>query len=82
MRAERARQRGRYSKEGDDAKRPADWIALLVEQFGTTAVYRRLGTVYRVCLLQVAATAVAAIEALDRNERTTRMERPDTAPTA
>jgi NTP pyrophosphatase (non-canonical NTP hydrolase) len=63
-------ERGRQDlKWGTQNHRPADWLAILGEEFGEVcrAVFEKDATNYREELLHVAAVAVSMMECLDRD---------------
>lgn len=73
VRAEREKQDARW---GPQDHSPAEWLAILTEEVGevsTEILKHRFGgralSEYRLELVQVAAVAVAAIEALDKGNQ-------------
>ena len=71
VRAERARQDARWGgPPHDDTLSHEQWLALLTELLGNAAANRRpvRGKLWRIILVELAATAVAAAEAYDRAE--------------
>ncbi len=67
---ERRRQRERLGDDRDDQVRSATWLAILREHEmrGARAIHGKDADAYRHALVQVAAVAVAAIEAHDRRQ--------------
>lgn len=65
--AERRRQDSRWGgAPHDDSHNAEEWVALLIDQLGGASSNRRIKTLWRIYLLQLAATAVAAVESFDR----------------
>ena len=68
VQAERYRQEGKWGTEQDDRNNPLDWHEVLSDYIGWARRMLCMGSIAkgRRRLIQVAAIAVAAVEALDR----------------
>jgi hypothetical protein len=65
---ERDYQDGKWGKENDDRNTPNDWIAYITAWTGKAYKYPSCKDNFRKNMVKVAAIAVAAVEACDRND--------------